>query len=34
MASACGALMPGGFEHYEQSLRIVDVLERGGAGSI
>jgi dGTPase len=26
------ALMPGGFEHYEQSLRIVDVLERDGAG--
>jgi dGTPase len=25
-------LMPGGFEHYEQSLRIVDVLERNGAG--
>ncbi|MCU0249136.1 MAG: deoxyguanosinetriphosphate triphosphohydrolase [Vicinamibacterales bacterium] len=25
-------LMPGGFEHYEQSLRIVDVLERDGAG--
>jgi dGTPase len=24
--------MPGGFEHYEQSLRIVDVLERDGAG--
>ena len=26
------ALMPGGFEHYDQSLRIVDVLERDGAG--
>lgn len=26
------ALMPGGFNHYEQSLRIVDVLERDGAG--
>jgi dGTPase len=26
------ALMPGGFEHYEQSLRIVDTLERDGAG--
>ncbi len=26
------SLMPGGFEHYEQSLRIVDVLERDGAG--
>lgn len=26
------ALMPGGFEHYEQSLRIVDVLERDGEG--
>jgi len=25
-------LVPGGFEHYEQSLRIVDVLERGGNG--
>jgi dGTPase len=25
-------LMPGGFEHDEQSLRIVDVLERNGAG--
>ncbi|MGE5199044.1 MAG: deoxyguanosinetriphosphate triphosphohydrolase [Rhodospirillaceae bacterium] len=25
-------LMPGGFEHYEQSLRVVDVLERDGAG--
>ncbi len=26
------SLVPGGFEHYEQSLRIVDVLERDGAG--
>ena len=25
-------LVPGGFEHYHQSLRIVDVLERDGAG--
>lgn len=25
-------LMPGGFQHYDQSLRIVDVLERDGAG--
>ena len=25
-------LVPGGFEHYEQSLRIVDVLERDRAG--
>jgi dGTPase len=25
-------LVPGGFNHYEQSLRIVDVLERDGAG--
>ncbi|MEK6630780.1 MAG: deoxyguanosinetriphosphate triphosphohydrolase, partial [Acidobacteriota bacterium] len=25
-------LMPGGFEHYEQSLRIVNVLERDGEG--
>jgi dGTPase len=23
---------PGGFKHYEQSLRVVDVLERGGRG--
>ena len=27
------ALMPGGFNHYEQSLRIVDVLENDGAGA-
>jgi dGTPase len=26
------ALVPGGFSHYEQSLRIVDVLEREGRG--
>src|SRR5437762_1777990 len=26
------ALMPGGFNHYEQSLRIVDVLENDGRG--
>ena len=26
------ALMPGGFNHYEQSLRIVDKLENDGAG--
>ena len=25
-------LIPGGFNHYEQSLRVVDVLEQGGAG--
>jgi dGTPase len=25
-------LMPGGFNHYEQSLRVVDVLEQDGAG--
>ena len=25
-------LVPGGFEHYEQSLRIVDMLERDGQG--
>jgi dGTPase len=27
-----GALMPGGFNHYEQSLRIVDLLEHDGQG--
>ena len=27
-----GTLMPGGFNHYEQSLRIVDVLENEGRG--
>src|SRR5499433_1026524 len=26
------SLMPGGFNHYEQSLRIVDVLENNGRG--
>ena len=26
------ALVPGGFRHYEQSLRIVDVLENDGRG--
>src|SRR4026209_2161992 len=26
------SLVPGGFEHYEQSLRIVDVLEHAGQG--
>ena len=26
------SLVPGGFEHYEQSLRIVDVLEQDGQG--
>jgi dGTPase len=25
-------LAPGGFSHYEQSLRVVDVIERGGQG--
>jgi dGTPase len=25
-------IMPGGFNHYEQSLRVVDVLEKKGAG--
>ncbi|WP_342745463.1 deoxyguanosinetriphosphate triphosphohydrolase [Thermodesulforhabdus norvegica] len=25
-------LMPGGFKHWEQSLRVVDVLEKGGRG--
>ena len=29
---ALDALMPGGFSHNEQSLRVVDVLERGGRG--
>jgi dGTPase len=27
-----GAIIPGGFNHYEQSLRIVDVLENDGHG--
>jgi dGTPase len=26
------SLVPGGFRHYEQSLRIIDVLEHGGRG--
>ena len=29
---ALDGLVPGGFLHYEQSLRVVDVLERDGAG--
>ncbi len=29
---ALDALSPHGFKHYEQSLRVVDVLERGGMG--
>lgn len=29
---ALDAIMPVGFRHYEQSLRVVDVLERGGNG--
>ena len=29
---ALDALMPGGFSHNRQSLRVVDVLERGGEG--
>ena len=29
---ALAALCPGGFTHYEQSLRVVDKLEKGGAG--
>ena len=27
-----GTLMPGGFNHYEQSLRVVDVIENDGRG--
>ena len=27
-----GGLMPGGFNHYEQSLRVVDVIENDGRG--
>jgi len=30
--AALDALMPGGFRHNEQSLRVVDVLENGGQG--
>lgn len=29
---ALDRIHPGGFKHYEQSLRVVDVLERGGRG--
>lgn len=29
---ALNRIHPGGFRHYEQSLRVVDVLERGGRG--
>ena len=29
---ALDAIYPGGFKHYEQSLRVVDVLERDGQG--
>lgn len=29
---ALNAIYPGGFKHYEQSLRVVDILERGGKG--
>ena len=29
---ALNAIYPGGFKHYEQSLRVVDVLERDGRG--
>lgn len=29
---ALDGIMEGGFRHYEQSLRVVDVLERGGEG--
>jgi len=29
---AIGSLYPGGFRHYDQSLRVVDRLEKGGAG--
>src|SRR5262250_1132663 len=27
-----GKLMPGGFNHYEQSVRVIDVLENDGKG--
>ena len=30
--SVLNRLMPGGFRHYEQSLRVVDILEREGQG--
>lgn len=29
---ALNDIYPGGFKHYEQSLRVVDILERGGRG--
>ncbi len=29
---ALDAVYPGGFKHYQQSLRVVDLLENGGAG--
>ena len=29
---ALNSIYPGGFKHYEQSLRVVDVLERDGRG--
>lgn len=29
---ALDAVVPGGFKHYEQSLRVVDVIEKGGRG--
>ena len=29
---ALNRIHPGGFRHYEQSLRVVDLLERGGQG--
>lgn len=29
---ALNAIYPGGFKHYEQSLRVVDILERDGQG--
>lgn len=29
---ALNAIYPGGFKHYEQSLRVVDILERDGRG--
>ena len=30
--AALDALMPGGFQHNQQSLRVVDILEKGGEG--
>jgi len=29
---ALNSIYPGGFKHYEQSLRVADILERGGRG--